>query len=461
MCLPKVIPILLALAALAEGHTLSFDGFPDSTILSNQLPGLTFSNTVILTSGITLNEFEFPPRSGANVVSDNGGPIALIFQTPVFFFEGYFTYAVPLTLEAFDLFDNHVITAISAFQNNQKLSGDFGSTPNELIQLSSLIGFSKLTITGDPAGASYSMDDVTLSSVPEPSSALFVIAALALVWCKFAGKKPNQSSFGGAVVAISLVAFCASSSAAAPAIGTVTAKPGVLPANTSAQVTITAQIEDASTIPTSVNLLLIGHPGPTVLGRLHDDGTNGDAVAGDHVYTIVQPFSLATGQAQLQISVAFRGMLRRVVSPPVPLLFLTIPAAFAVNPRPLAVGGPLSLNTFQSVYQQGGVIPAGGAQIDIVGALLPEPPLSSYVARELEGSTDVSTSTQIVSGVSCIRASFTDAYTPVLNYKTSAVYCPSGNVLYKFHLSYHAGDSNESYFLSNFQQVLNNAKFSL
>ncbi len=50
--------------------TLNFEGFPDSVILTTQYPGVTFTNAIILTSGISLNEFEFPPRLAANIVLD-------------------------------------------------------------------------------------------------------------------------------------------------------------------------------------------------------------------------------------------------------------------------------------------------------------------------------------------------------------------------------------------------------
>jgi hypothetical protein len=48
---------------------------------------------------------------------------------------------------------------------------------------------------------------------------------------------------------------------------------------------------------------------------MHDDGLNGDAVAGDHIYTLLVPFNEATaGQIQLQVSAAFQGLLKRVMS---------------------------------------------------------------------------------------------------------------------------------------------------
>ncbi len=33
---------------------------PDSAILTSQFPGLTFPNTIVLSAGISLNEFEAP-----------------------------------------------------------------------------------------------------------------------------------------------------------------------------------------------------------------------------------------------------------------------------------------------------------------------------------------------------------------------------------------------------------------
>jgi hypothetical protein len=53
----------------------------------------------------------------------------------------------------------------------------------------------------------------------------------------------------------------------------------------------------------------------TVLGQLKDDGTNGDAVAGDKTFTILKMFNeSATGEIKLQVSAAFRGILKRALS---------------------------------------------------------------------------------------------------------------------------------------------------
>jgi hypothetical protein len=107
---------------------------------------------------------------------------------------------------------------------------------------------------------------------------------------------------------------------AAPAIGEVKVTPTVVGVNTPTQVTVTAKISDPLLIPTSVNLLRVDATGKTlaILGTMRDDGTGGDAVAKDNVFSyrlaVNEP---STGQVRLQVSAAFRGMLKRVLSPPI------------------------------------------------------------------------------------------------------------------------------------------------
>ena len=159
----------------ASALSINFEGLSDSTFVTTQYPGLTFSNAIILTSGISLNELDFPPRSGINVVSDAGGPISLVFSAPVLDFFGFFTYVSPVTIQGFDLSNNLLASAASLFATNTVSGGDPGSSPNESVHIASATGLSRVVITGDPAGSSFTLDDVTyttgqVDSVPEPSS---------------------------------------------------------------------------------------------------------------------------------------------------------------------------------------------------------------------------------------------------------------------------------------------------
>lgn len=170
-----------ALIVSAGIITLDFDDLPDSEILTNQYPGLTFGNAIVLTSGISLNEFEFPPRSGANVISDNGEPITITFGSPVLSVSGYFTYLAPVTILPFDGANNQVGAFTSLFSSNMALSGEAGSAPNELITLAYSGGIASVTIAGDPFGGSFTLEDLTLESavVPEPVSSVFFLTGVA------------------------------------------------------------------------------------------------------------------------------------------------------------------------------------------------------------------------------------------------------------------------------------------
>jgi len=176
-----VVPLLQA-----DVEVIDFEGLSDGTSVTNQYPEIFFSNATVLTAGVSLNELDFPPNSGVNVVFDDGGPISISFSLPVTSFGGYFTYAEPLTLQAFDASNNVLDTSNSQFTDNVA-NGDggvAGSSPNEFIEVSSLTDIAEVTITGDPGGGSFVLDDATITTpttVPEPSSAPFCIATLALI----------------------------------------------------------------------------------------------------------------------------------------------------------------------------------------------------------------------------------------------------------------------------------------
>ena len=174
----------------ASADTIDFEGYADSTIITNQYAGLTFTNAIILTAGISLNEFEAPPHSGVNVLSDNGGPITIDFATPISSFSAYFTYYEPLTLTGFDSTNTEVASVSSAYSINVGCDpgslptclGDPGSSPNELLQMSFLAAITSVTITGDALGGSFAMDDMNYASqastVPEPAGISLLPMAL-------------------------------------------------------------------------------------------------------------------------------------------------------------------------------------------------------------------------------------------------------------------------------------------
>jgi len=184
---------LLVLPMACSADIIDFEILNDSNVISNQFSaqGVQFANAVALAAGISLNDAEFPPKSGAIVAAASGAPLEIDFTTPVSSFLAFFTYSEKLTLQVFDPANNLLATIHSNFSNNEAISGDAGSSPNEQLGLAaSSIG--RITVTNADLAAGLSfivMDDVTFApaqggaTVPEPSAFILlslVLAALAL-----------------------------------------------------------------------------------------------------------------------------------------------------------------------------------------------------------------------------------------------------------------------------------------
>jgi hypothetical protein len=174
----KLLKLCLVAMALFMGHqcfgmvTLDFEGMSDMALVTNQYApqGVTFQEGIILTAYSSLNEIDFPPYSGSQVLGDNMGPIVADFITPVSFLGAYFTYSETLTLSAYDAGNVLIGTASSLGASN------YGS--NEFISLTSFTPISWLVIEGNLFGGSFTMDDFQF----EPTSVVPAPGALLLGW---------------------------------------------------------------------------------------------------------------------------------------------------------------------------------------------------------------------------------------------------------------------------------------
>lgn len=178
-----VVVAVLPTFVVAAPITIDFESLVDSDAVTTQFAGLTFSNATALTGGISLNEIEFPPRSGANVVLDDGGAISITFVSLAQSFGAYFTYSSAITVKAFDGAANLLTSAASSFSTNSALSGDAGSSPNEFLNIA-INGIKRIVIEGDSDGSSFVMDDVVYEqasngggTTPEPATTLLFLAA--------------------------------------------------------------------------------------------------------------------------------------------------------------------------------------------------------------------------------------------------------------------------------------------
>lgn len=104
---------------------------------------------------------------------------------------------------------------------------------------------------------------------------------------------------------------------AAPAIGPVAVTPAYVVINTPTDLLFTAQITEPSVISTGVNLLRVDAAGRTlgVVGTMRDDGTGGDSMSGDKVFSLTLSLNKTTaGQEYYRVSAAFKGVLLRSTS---------------------------------------------------------------------------------------------------------------------------------------------------
>ncbi len=100
-------------------------------------------------------------------------------------------------------------------------------------------------------------------------------------------------------------------------LGVATLNPGTITVGTSSAVTVTVSIIDPAYLAGSANLQRLRADGSVqaVVGVLADDGLNGDAVAGDKIYTIrFSVLEAAPGTVRFQVSAGFRGELKRTLS---------------------------------------------------------------------------------------------------------------------------------------------------
>ena len=184
----SLLLLLLSAGGLAYPATLiDFDSLSDGDSITNQLAGqgVTFQNAIALTAGLSLNEFEFPPFSGSSVLGDNGGPIIILFSALQSMVFANFTYATPVTIEAFGATNVSLgmVSSAPGCASNRQLTGTAGCPSNEQLTLLGIGSIARITITASPGGNSFALDDLTFEAasvtVPEPSSLVIAGSALA------------------------------------------------------------------------------------------------------------------------------------------------------------------------------------------------------------------------------------------------------------------------------------------
>jgi len=166
--------------------TLEFETYPDGTpiedgaVITTQFAswGVTFVDAptvhkagTVLTAGISLNEWDFPPSSGSNVLAEYEG-IGLkgTFSVPMGLVGADFTYNWPIRLVGLGSAGEELGYVDSAFDSNV---GSSLHPPNERLLLSGLGGISSFevwfrSVSGAviPQDGAFTMDHLFFAGVP-------------------------------------------------------------------------------------------------------------------------------------------------------------------------------------------------------------------------------------------------------------------------------------------------------
>lgn len=301
-------------------QTVDFESLIDGDPLG-ETDGITFVGFVAASAGITLNEFEVPPRSGLNVALNDAPEVSIHFGTEMKYVSGFLTYGAPVEIHAYGA-DGLLLSLTSKFTSNLLLSGAAGSTPNEQFEFHSAQAITHLVISTS-APRVFALDDLMFSEdgipiphpVPEPGAWSVLLLGLALMAVQ--GMRTGLRRLPPVALAAGLLA-AGGAQAQAPVAELAVYPQNVRPA-VPTQVTATIFIPDSSYIAGSATLNELDERDKIVkrLAVFVDNGTGGDEVAGDKLYTA--RFSLnepSARQMKIAASLAFTGVLTRSMSPP-------------------------------------------------------------------------------------------------------------------------------------------------
>ena len=133
-----------------------------------------------------------------------------------------------------------------------------------------------------------------------------------------------------------------------------------------------------------------------------------------------------------------------------------VPAGWKCNDRLLAAGGPIACTNFSEPYAAGGLLPPGGAEIEITS--VPRPvALDAYARGELKGIRDLKFQEAPVGGKPALRTSYTDQVAPGVSTDNMVYYVAQGNRLYKFYLTYQTGNAQARALVQAWETVVREA----
>lgn len=163
-----VLVLSLQFGATASAGFVDFENFSDGEVPTSEIPGLVFNNATVWTAGISLNDIDFPPHSGSNVVAALDS-LTVSFDMPINLVGGFFSYSYAdgVTLSLYDI-------------NNILLADAFFAAPGDIVsnQFVSLGASNiRMMVVSIPDNA-FTLDDFTYTYISEPATVLLISLGL-------------------------------------------------------------------------------------------------------------------------------------------------------------------------------------------------------------------------------------------------------------------------------------------
>lgn len=174
--------VAFGLGSAAHAALVDFESFNDGDLIVSEVPGVVVSGGTVLSAGIGLNELDFPPSSGFNVLAALSGPLT-------------FNFGVAVTASAFLVSAEQV--SVSAFDALGALLDTFDAPFASNLGAPQWVDFSR------PGASRYALasaqpfviDDLNFNAapfgIPEPSSLALCVATLAAL-ARTARRRPAQ-----------------------------------------------------------------------------------------------------------------------------------------------------------------------------------------------------------------------------------------------------------------------------
>ena len=227
-----------------------------------------------------------------------------------------------------------------------------------------------------------------------------------------------------------------SAGALAGTLGIPALTPDRVVAGVASAVTVSVSITDPNYIAGSANVQRLRADGSVqaVVGLLRDDGVDGDAVAGDKVYTLRTTLTeAAAGTVKFQVSAGFRRELKRTVAGPMTLTVdsgVPVPVIGGVSMAPGATpAGVAVISTVTAVITNNSVV-LGSVVLQKLGA-------GGQVLGTLGVLHDDGLAGDAVAGdkVYSLRTTVLENNPGTVNYRVAASFTGYGSVVYSAPLS--------------------------